>query len=163
MSESTAAPQQVNTLEEIETAMVEMEEGFIRLYQRYVELNGKGVEDKRKTFNPHRDLKISANRSYGWARRAGCDADMARDRAIAATIERAKEQEKEHILGKLLLRLSKKLSTPATSDGTLPAPVMSYIDLLYSEYNLTTAEKKAAKKPTTRKKKEKKVKASTSI
>ena len=52
MSESTAPPQQVNTLEEIEAAMVEMEEGFIRLYQRYVELNGKGVEDKQRLLTP---------------------------------------------------------------------------------------------------------------
>ena len=148
MSESTAAPQHepenigAMTLSEVEAALVEMEGRFIRLYQQYIALEGNGLEDKRKTFNPARNLKISANRSYQWARRAGCTADEARERAIVATIESAKVQEKEHMLGKLLLRLSKKLPTPST-DVTLPVDVTSYIELKHSEYNMTEAEKKA--------------------
>jgi hypothetical protein len=156
MSESMAAPQHESTmtLEEVEAAMVETEQRFIRLYQRYNELNKPESVDKRKKFNPIRDLKISANRSYQWARRAGCDANEARDRAIAATKESLeKNREDESILWKLLLRLRKKFPAVAVSETTIPDSVMEYINLLYSQYDLTEVEKTATKKKSTRKKK----------
>ena len=149
-----AAPQQeidfpesrLLSLEEVEAAMVETEQRFIRLYQRYTELSGTtDASDKRKAFNPIRDLKISANRCYQWARRAGCDANEASDRAIAATKESAETaNEQENILGKLLMRLHKKFPGRSTKIE-IPESVITYIDQLHMEYNLTDAEKKAAK------------------
>jgi hypothetical protein len=158
MNDSIAAapqrdPEITMTLEEVEAAMVEMEQRFIRLYQRFCELSKTTEADKRKQYNPNRDLKISASRSNQWAHRAGCNADEARNRVIAATKESlGKNREEESILWKLLLRLRKQFPTSPISDA-IPDSVMSYIDLLHSQYNLTEAEKKAIKKLKTKKKK----------
>ena len=166
MSEFMAAvaqydPESTMSLEEIEVSMVEIEQRFIRLYQRYCELNKTkdSKEDKRKQFNPIRDMKISVSRAYQWAHRAGCDADAARDRVITAINQSLKNnREEESILWKLILRLRKNFET--TSDSTIPDSVMNYINQLYIQYDLTEAEKKAIKKSGVRKKK---VKKTTSI
>jgi hypothetical protein len=155
MSESMAAsqcePESTMTLEEVEAAMVEVEQRFIRLYQRFVELNGATKnEDKRKQFNPIRDLKISANRSYQWAHRAKCTAQVARERVIAAVKESLENNREEvNVLWKLLLRLRKKLPAQVISEKIPPA-VMEYIELLYSQYNEKKKAKTATRKYTKR-------------
>jgi len=140
MSESTAAPQteppvQVGvspvidtmTVEEVVVAIVETEKMFFALYRRYHELsNTVDVEDKRLAFKPFRNLKVSAARSFGWAKKAGCTAKEAYERALAATWTSARS------------------SYPASIvDGKLPDDVVAYIEKEYAEYNLTPAQKKA--------------------
>lgn len=141
MSEFTAAPQQeypesTMSLDDVVAGMIETEHRFIRLYKRYNELNGVLTgEDKRKTFNPIRDLKISASRAYQWARRAGCNADEAHERAIVATIESSK------------LKFPGTIFNADVAENTfLPGPVIAYIDQLYAEYNLNEGQKKARRK-----------------
>ena len=118
------------TLDEVIAAIQETEQRFMRLYQRFHALNNTTeVQDKRLVFNPSRNLKIAANRSYQWARRAGCDADEARKRALAATFKSAHDYYPQSI-----------------ADGILPIDVLGYINLLYSEYNMTETQKKASRK-----------------
>jgi hypothetical protein len=135
MSDAIAAPQpevfldrleSVMTLEEVVVAIKKEEGRFMRLYHRFHELNGLTVSgDKRKQCNPIRDLKISANRAYQWARRAGCNADEARERAIAATMTAAETRYPSLI-----------------ENGSLPLSVMAYIDKGYSEYTAVKSRKK---------------------
>ena len=140
MSEALAIPQLDTfpegsmTLEEVVGAMKEEETRFTRLLHRFHQLNGTSEdEDKRKKCNPIRDLKISANRAYQWARRAGCNAEEARDRAIAATLTAAESR-------------YPSLLTPTEVEGVmvsvLPPSVLAYIQNAYNEY----ASKKPRKK-----------------
>lgn len=123
-------PETTMTLDEVIVAIQETEQRFMRLYQRFNALNNTTeVEDKRLVFNPSRNLKIAANRSYQWARRAGCDADEARERALAATVKSAHDYYPQSIV-----------------EGILPMDVLGYIDLLHSEYNMTEVQKKASRK-----------------
>ena len=133
-------PENVMTLEEVTNALLETEARFMRLYRRFHELNGTtDTDDKRSQFNPIRNLKIAAFRSYEWAKGEKCDAAEARDRAIAAAFKRAQE-----------------FYPACIADGALPAGVMAYIDLTYSEYNMTEEEKKASRKAAAKEKKAKK-------
>lgn len=139
MSESTAVPQteqrvqvgvspiiDMMTVEEVVAAIAETEKMFFDLYRRYHELtNTVDVEDKRLAFNPSRNLKVTANRSFGWARKAGCNAKEAYDRALAATWKSARN------------------SYPASIvDGKLPDDVMAYIEKEYVEYYWCKIQKK---------------------
>jgi hypothetical protein len=111
-------PESGMNLQEVVSAIKDEESRFLRLYHRFHELNGTTEkEDKRKACNPLRDLKISANRAYQWARRAGCTADEARERAIAATETAAKTRYPSLV-----------------ENGSLPLSVMAYIDKAYTQY-----------------------------
>jgi hypothetical protein len=129
-------PESTMTLEEVVTAIKDGETRFVRLYQRFHDLNGTiQQEDKRKKCNPLRDLKISANRAYQWARRAGCNAEEALDRATAATFAAAEAR-------------YPSLITSSEKDGvtvqTLPLSVMAYIQKGYNEYHKKPRKKSNA-------------------
>jgi hypothetical protein len=121
MPQLASYPESSMTLEEVVTAIRDEETRFVRLFHRFHELNGTTEqEDKRKKCNPLRDLKISANRAYQWARRAGCNAEEARDRAIAATLTAAETRYPSLV-----------------ENGSLPPSVMSYIEIGYNQYAVT--------------------------
>jgi hypothetical protein len=132
MSDAMAIPQPEGfpegrfSLQEVVEGIKDAEGRILRLYHRFHELNATTEkEDKRKKCNPLRDLKISANRAYQWARRAGCNADEARDRAIAATMNAAQSRYPSLV-----------------ESGSLPLSVMAYIDLGYQEYSQSRKKRK---------------------
>jgi hypothetical protein len=136
MSDSTATsaqgeyPESKMTLEEVTAALVETENRFVRLYKRFDDLSGgSSKDDKRTEFHPERNLKITVNAAYRHARSAGCNADEARNRAIAATINSASTYYPASLV-----------------NGNLPDSVAAYIDVQYAEYDLTDEEKKVARK-----------------
>lgn len=153
MSESSAAvavsPESTMTQTEVVEAIREAEQHFKRLYQRFDELNVEvTIKDKRKVFNGPRNLKISANRSYQWAKRAGCDADQARQRAIAATEEAARDLYKQFLIRRLTEILFSSTNQEDVS-AALTSDVLEYIDKLHDEYG----KPKAVKQPKPKKEK----------
>jgi len=114
-----AYPESWMTKEEVLEAIHDCEARLSRLFERFCELDGSASEmDKRTQFNPIRNLKISANRAYQWAKRAGCDAEEARKRAVYATLDAAAE----------------KCPSLLEDGRTLPTEVTEYIEKMFREY-----------------------------
>lgn len=94
------------------------------LYKRLQEINNQNVHlDKRKMFNPEKNLKISAQRSYDWSKARGRNADEARTRATAAALSLAKSTYPEMLV-----------------DGELPDVILDYIKHSYENYDHNEAE-----------------------
>jgi len=75
--------------------------------------------DGRKTLNPNKNLKISAVRTYGWAKDVGRSAEEARQRVI--------EVVESTVRGKYAFNFP---------DGKIPADVHEYIQYMYENYDL---------------------------
>ena len=152
MSDASVAPQPAvevkvfppvgeMSISDVVAAILQAEGLFYGLYKRYHELtNTEEVEDNRLSFKPSRNLKVAANRSYQWARRAGCDAEIARERALAATWTSARTKYPASIV-----------------DGELPADVLAFIEKEFAEYNLSEDERRLLKKKANGKRKRKQI------
>jgi hypothetical protein len=158
MSDAMAAPQAEVELRVIPSvsemsltgvvgAIIQVEQLFYDLYKRYHELtNTEEVEDNRLSFKPSRNLKVAANRSYQWARRANCTAAEARERALAATWTSARTKYPASIV-----------------DGSLPEDVLAFIEKEYTQYNLSDDERRLLKKKANGKRKRKQIAKTRSV
>lgn len=102
---------------------------MMELYRRYQiilnrDFNALGFsvpqqkQDKRALFNPMKNLKISAKRSYDWSRRNGRDAEQAREMAAEAA-----------------LRAGEKKYKALLDNGKLPKEIIEYVDYWYKHYD----------------------------
>jgi hypothetical protein len=144
MSDAMAAPQAEVELRVIPSvsemsltgvvgAIIQVEQLFYDLYKRY-------------RFKPSRNLKVAANRSYQWARRANCTAAEARERALAATWTSARTKYPASIV-----------------DGSLPEDVLAFIEKEYTQYNLSDDERRLLKKKANGKRKRKQIAKTRSV
>ena len=81
------------------------------------------VKDLRTVCNPEKNLKISAIRGYSWAKSHHCTAEVARDKALKATMKSAKKRYHDDPTVK-----------PFLAENTLPPSVLEYIEKCYQNY-----------------------------